>query len=278
MPRQIPIQLSGVMPKIIIPPGFDLPTALEAAELVTQAYEQFAMIKAGRAWTLQGDYTNLRSFSAKAGGLFTEFDRPEPFGFVAQNNTSKNVFVTFRGTETPDDWLSNISINQTDHPWGAVEEGFAKLYAQCSPDVVGAVKSAGAPKVFVTGHSLGAAVATLAAADLTLNLVGVQLYNFASPRTGSPAFVETFNQKIATAWRTVNTEDLVTTVPLSTANLGSGKPPHGLLGAVLGVVRKLDFEHVGSAVCFTDFKGSIVANHQMPTYLAALESAQAAAV
>lgn len=265
------------MAKIIVPPGFDLPTALEAAELVMQAYEQFAAFKAGRPWSLQGDYTNLQSFSAKAGGLFTEFDHPEPFGFVAQNNKSQNVFVTFRGTETPDDWLSNIAINQTAHPWGPVEEGFAKLYAQCSSAVLEAVQRAGAPKVVVTGHSLGGALSTLAAADLAINHVAVQLYNFASPRTGSPSFADTFNQKIATAWRTVNTEDLVTTVPLATPNLGSDKPTHGLLGVLIGMVRKLDFEHVGSAVTFTTFSGSIVANHQMPTYLTALTAAQAAA-
>ena len=55
------------MAKIIVPPGFDLPTALEGAELVMQAYEQFQAFKAGREWSLQGDYTNLQSFSAKAG-------------------------------------------------------------------------------------------------------------------------------------------------------------------------------------------------------------------
>jgi triacylglycerol lipase len=265
------------MPKIIVPPGFDLPTALEAAQLVMQAYDQFAAFQAGRPWSLSGGYTNLQSFSAKAGGLLTEFDRPEPFGFVAQNNQSKNVFVTFRGTQTPEDWLSNIAINQTAHPWGPVEEGFAKLYAQCSSDVLNAVPRSGAPKIVTTGHSLGAALSTLAAADLAINRVAVQLYNFASPRTGSPSFAGNFNQKVPTAWRTVNTEDLVTTVPLSTPNLGSDKPVHGLLGVLIGMVRKLDFEHVGSAVTFTTFNGSIVANHEMPTYLAALTTVQAAA-
>jgi len=265
------------MAKIIIPVGFDLPTALEAAELVMQAYEQFAAFKAGRTWVLQGDYTNLESFAGKAGGLFTEFDRPEPFGFVAQNNRSKNVFVTFRGTVTPEDWLSNITIDQTTHPWGPVEAGFAQLYAQCSAAVLDAVQRAGAPKVVATGHSLGGALATLGAADLAIKQVAVQLYNFASPRTGSPSFADTFNQRIATAWRTVNTEDLVTTVPFSTATMGSATPPHGLLGVLIGMVRKLDFEHVGSAVSFTAFNGSIVANHQMPTYLTALSAAQAAA-
>lgn len=265
------------MAKIIIPPGFDLPIAMEAADLVLQAYDQFAAFKAGRPWSLTGDYTDLGDYSARAGGLFTELDRPEPFGFVAQNNQSKNVFVIFRGTETPDDWLSNIAINQSAHPWGPVEDGFSKLYAQCSPAVLAAVKKTAAAKVFVTGHSLGAALATLAAADLVISGTTVQLYNFASPRTGSPAFADIFNQRIPVAWRTVNTEDLVTTVPFSTVNLGSGKVPHGLLGVVIGFARKLDFEHVGSAVSFTSFKGSIVGNHQMPTYLAALMAAQAAA-
>jgi hypothetical protein len=81
-----------------------------------QAYEQFQAFKAGREWSLQGDYTNLQSFSAKAGGLFTEFDQLEPFGFVAQNNKSKSVFVTFRGTETPEDWLSNIASTRRGTP------------------------------------------------------------------------------------------------------------------------------------------------------------------
>jgi hypothetical protein len=143
--------------------------------------------------------------------------------------------------------------------------------------VVDAVQRAGAAKVVSTGHSLGGALSTLAAADLAIHQLPVQLYNFASPRTGSPSFAGTFNQRVATAWRTVNTEDLVTTVPLSTPNLGSAKAPHGLLGVLIGIVRKLDFEHVGSPVSFTAFNGSILANHQMATYLTALTLAQAAA-
>ena len=266
------------MAKLIVPPGFDLPAALEAAGLVMQAYEQFAAFKAGHPWSLQGDYTNLQSFSAKAGGLLTEFEHAEPFGFVAQNNKSQTVFVTFRGTETPEDWLSNLTINQTSHPWGPVEDGFARIYAQCSSAITGAVEHAAAAKVIATGHSLGGALSTLAAADLAIRQAPVQLYNFASPRTGSPSFADTFNQRIPTAWRTVNTEDIVTTVPLATPNLGSPKPPHGLLGVMIGLVRKLDFEHVGSAVSFTTFNGSILANHQMLTYLTALTAAQAAAV
>ena len=123
------------MPNIFLPPGFDISIAREAAELVSQAYDQFAAFQKGADWSLEGDYNNLQLLHARAEGLFA---RVEPFGFVAQNKTSLNVFVTFLGTDSPEDWLSNITIGHTAHPWGPVEEGFSKLYAQCSPDVLAA--------------------------------------------------------------------------------------------------------------------------------------------
>ncbi|HLH44395.1 MAG TPA: lipase family protein [Bryobacteraceae bacterium] len=257
------------MAQILFPAGFDLPTALEAAELVAQAYAQFDAFKKSMKWSLPAAYRNLATFSAKA----------EPFGFVAQNSASRNVFVTFRGTETLEDWLSNITIRHTNHAWGPVEEGFWNLYAQCQENVRAGVQAAAeAGQIVVTGHSLGGALATLAAADLTISGVAVKMYNFASPRTGSPAFAEQFNQRIAAAWRAVNTEDLVPTVPISTPNLEPGKSAHGLLGVLIGIAPKLDFEHVGIPVNFTTFKGSISANHQMETYVAALSEAKAAAI
>jgi triacylglycerol lipase len=256
---------------MFLPPGFDISIAGEAAQLVTQAYDQFAAFQKGVSWSIQGDYANLQSLHARPEGIFAKV---EPFGFVAQNKTSHNVFVTFRGTESPEDWLSNSTIGHTAHPWGPVEEGFFKLYAQCSADVIAAVRgAAGAPNVFVTGHSLGGALCTLATADLFIQNLSARLYNFASPRTGSPAFAAQFNQKVAVAWRTVNTEDIVTTIPLATPTLESGKPAHGLFGILIGLAPKLDFEHVGSPVSFTTFNGSILRNHQMETYIAALNAA-----
>jgi len=261
------------MAKIIIPPGFDLAIALEAAELIVQAYAQFDASKTGAKWGLPAEYLSHALLSARAEGLLA---KPEPFGFVAQNKTSGNVFVTFRGTDTLEDWLSNVTIRHTNHPWGPVEEGFWNLYQQCQENVRAAVKAAAGPQVIVTGHSLGGALATLAAADLADSGLTVKMYNFASPRAGSPAFAERFNQQVPVAWRTVNTEDLVTTVPLSTPSLEPGKSAHGLLGVLIGVAPKLDFEHAGTPVSFTSFNGSITANHQMDTYLAALSAAKAA--
>jgi len=105
-----------------LPPGFDKAIALEAAGLVNQAYQQFENFQRGTPWALQGNYDSLGNLHAKPEGLFA---RDEPFGFVAPNKTSGVVFVTFRGTQSPEDWLTDFTLPQVAHPWGQVEKGFA---------------------------------------------------------------------------------------------------------------------------------------------------------
>jgi triacylglycerol lipase len=252
---------------MFLPPGFDKAIALEAATLVIQAYDQYVKFTHGLTWNLIGDYDTRQLLFGRPEGLLA---KTEPFGFVAQNKTSRNVFVAFRGTQSLEDWMANLSFPQVSHVWGSAESGFADLYNQCSVDVKAAVQNAGdAPNVFVTGHSLGGALATLATADLVSSGVRPQaaMYNIASPRVGDRAFAAKFNSQVTTRWRIVNTEDIVTTVPLATPTLAPGSHPHSPLGAVLVLANRLDYEHVGEAVTFTTHRGSIVGNHQMPTYL-----------
>ena len=251
------------------PPGYDRAIAIEAAGLVSQAYDQYDQFAKGLQWALQGNYVNLGILSASPPpGLVAE-----PFGFVAQNKTSNNVFITFRGTQSIEDWMSNLSFPQVHHPWGQVEAGFKNLYDQCSQATKAAVAAAvNAGAVVVTGHSLGSALATLAVADLVSAGAGPApgMYNFASPRVGDPRFAESFNKNVLCKWRIANTEDIVTTVPLATPRLASSLFDHSPLAMVLMLAHELDYEHVGDCVTFTTHNGSIVANHQMPTYIAAL--------
>jgi triacylglycerol lipase len=255
---------------MFLPPGFDRSIAREAAGLVNQAYDQYVKFKQGAAWSLDGTYDLLGPLSARPPGPLAQV---EPFGFVARNTASGNVFVTFRGTQSIEDWVSNVSFPQVAHPWaGHTEKGFTDLYNQCTAKVKAAVQSApGAPNVFVTGHSLGGALATLATADLTSSGVRAAMYNIASPRVGDRAFAARFDSQVAVRWRIVNTEDIVTTVPIATPELES--PAHELspLGLFLRLANHLTYEHVGDAVTFTKNKGTILGNHQMPTYVEALQ-------
>ncbi len=67
----------------------------------------------------------------------------------------------------------------------------------------------------VTGHSLGAALATLYVAENASKgrLATPLLCTFASPRVGDPAFTTKFDQLGTTSWRVVNELDLVPKLP-----------------------------------------------------------------
>jgi triacylglycerol lipase len=242
-----------------IPPAFDLAIAKEAADLAKQAYDQ---LQHGSTWTPIGPYDLLGQFSARAKNIL------EPFGFVVRNQASGNVFVSFRGTQSLQDWLENITIGHTHHPWGNVEKGFLDIYGQVSSAVKSFVPAAA--NVFVTGHSLGGALAVLAAADLKMAGLLPVMYSFAGPRTGDLGFAASFNHELPIAWRVVNTEDLVTTVPLATGVVAESVNPFSLLGLLQHLAGGLDYEHVGASVGFTQHNGSITDNHAIQTYIAAL--------
>ncbi|GJP43027.1 hypothetical protein CLOM_g2533 [Closterium sp. NIES-68] len=74
-------------------------------------------------------------------------------------------------------------------------------------------------RVYLTGHSLGGALSTLFAYELSQsNLVRdrnihLTMYNYGSPRVGNAAFVARFNAHVADSWRIVNRSDIIPTVP-----------------------------------------------------------------
>ena len=89
--------------------------------------------------------------------------------------------------------------------------------------------------VFVTGHSLGGALATLFACELGRSARGpaaarrrdvtVTMYNFGSPRVGDGAFCDAYNAFVPDSVRVVNRADLVPTLP---ALLGYRHVDHGV--------------------------------------------------
>jgi len=74
-------------------------------------------------------------------------------------------------------------------------------------------------QIYVTGHSLGGALATLFALELSSSKlakashVQVTMYNFGSPRVGNKRFADMYNEKVKDSWRVVNHRDIIPTVP-----------------------------------------------------------------
>lgn len=131
-------------------------------------------------------------------------------------------------------------------------------------------------RIHVTGHSLGAALATLCAlhAAALCEKMGVHcpidLYTFASPRVGNPAFAKVCREKL-NAFRIANSEDVVPGIPPATLRVVGEemKPgPHVeavrlALATLTGGVSGDVFEHVGVPVVFTTQLGEISSNHNM---------------
>ena len=139
--------------------------------------------------------------------------------FVAAND--ELVLVSFRGTE-PDqltDWITDARVELVAGPLGGrVHAGFYDALSHVWQQVTNRVHELtgdGRRRLWVTGHSLGAALATLATArwlDTGRQVQG--LATFGQPRTGDELFARNFNFAFKPyAYRIVNHNDLVTRVP-----------------------------------------------------------------
>ncbi|KAH7488571.1 hypothetical protein PRIC1_007317 [Phytophthora ramorum] len=64
--------------------------------------------------------------------------------------------------------------------------------------------------VYITGHSMGGALAIIAAYDLAVNFsIKVNMYNFGGPRVGNPSFRQHYDSCVPTSYRVVMDGDIV---------------------------------------------------------------------
>ena len=140
------------------------------------------------------------------------------------------AILAFRGTRVvafPDilrkapidfqDLTTDFSIALMKHPKrGLVHAGFFGAYTRFWAIHGKEILDLTAHRsLFVTGHSLGAAIATVAARDLELVRA---LYTFGSPRVGDAEFQAGFIDIGLPVYRFVHEYDLVATVPLEEMN------------------------------------------------------------
>ena len=131
--------------------------------------------------------------------------------------------IIFRGSNSPLDWAHNLAFSRMEvaafcgHRGIKVHEGF--LFAYESDHVRGTLHNLmnGVGCVRVTGHSYGAALATLCALDLRLAFpeVDVACYLFGAPRVGNKAFMRCYNSHVIRTIRVECGNDIVTKVPLA---------------------------------------------------------------
>jgi triacylglycerol lipase len=240
-----------------LPPGYDNSLALMLANACQLAYTQL---------------DNPPQFAPPPGyRIEAEFDADvlgnhERIGFLMISNT--DAILAFRGTADFPDAIADIRALQVPYPYdasaGMSHAGFTEIYQSAREAVKAAVSAL--PQgltLYVTGHSLGGALAVLAALDIAVNTsfhVPI-MYTLAGPRVGDPEFADRFDNVVVTkntaSWRVVNMFDLV---PLL--------PPEKIFDPVTS--KTYFYQHVADVRLIGFLKGGAIANHSLQNYIAAI--------
>ena len=150
-------------------------------------------------------------------------------GFVGYEKRSNEIIVAFSGTDavSKKNWIEDFDFPLIDFPHCStckVHNGFYLTYLSVSKEIRTLINGFKAlhptALVSITGHSLGAALASIAIADLSADesysssLIKTGHFVFGSPRIGNKPFSEWYTTKASLTFRVVHGKDPVPHVPL----------------------------------------------------------------
>jgi predicted lipase len=143
-------------------------------------------------------------------------------GFVALDTARSLIVVSFRGTSNNRDLLADLAQELADTPVCSscqVHAGFNAEWDKRLSTVVAAVKTAKSKhpsfKLVLTGHSLGAAVATISGAYFRSVLkYSCDIYTYGSPRVGNDHFANFVSQtNMGQTYRVTHVDDPIPHLP-----------------------------------------------------------------
>ncbi len=135
-------------------------------------------------------------------------------GYIASNGDA--IVLAFRGTDDVADWLINLNVVQIEDHGALVHRGFSLALDAAWPRITAILQSLldrQPRKIRVTGHSLGGALATLAALRLQrMGLEALETFTFGQPRVGNRVFA---GQIVSPLYRFAYYADPVRLAPFS---------------------------------------------------------------
>ncbi|MDP2339988.1 MAG: lipase family protein [Deltaproteobacteria bacterium] len=225
----------------VVTHGYDPALALLAAHASELAYRDEGMVRRRldalgmpSAWT----------FTIEVGAV----------AVVVTGGADLNV-VSFRGSDGAADWATNVAFAQRQAAWsssgarvhGGFDDALETVWDQVAPAIAWEQSDRVRPVLF-TGHSLGGALAQLAATRAVLEgLVSSQdarVYTFGSPRAGDAVFAD-----VVAAW-----------VPATYRHVNVRAPTWGVDSDPVTAVppRWLGFRHAGARVEILDGWASVI--------------------
>ncbi len=171
--------------------------------------------------------------------LLCTFSAGETQGFMARREVGEGVnsmtVLVFRGTEKKlSDWKTDlrIAMKTVEGRTGRIHSGFLDAYEQVREKIEATIKqeveSGRTVRLFVTGHSLGGALAVVATRFLPAEYLAA-CYTFGSPRVGDRELSRVFKTPI---YRIVNASDAVPRIPVGDGMWFLGKMLDGLTHVV----------------------------------------------
>lgn len=197
-------------------------------------------------------------------------------------NHKEFICLTFRGTNEIADWLDNIKVFSVKALFGEFHRGFFNsvkdLWAEIEQEIA-IIREVERKPLFLTGHSLGGAMASIAAAQLIHeDKPFTSVYTFGQPRALSQHTSRLFNIECKERYfRFHNNNDIVTRVPARMMG-------YSHVGTYLYITEEGEIhEDVGSWFRFVDYvDGAIesiksasgldlIEDHDMSDYLKHIE-------
>lgn len=179
--------------------------------LMSEAYSKLGITKNDIEYFYDIDYTNQEyGFNQSA------------FSFAVKKIADGRnlIFIVVRGTPVaPEEWLSNLNVNDSHVEAPAYHEGFFLATKQLREQFEKFVNSRQIDlrnsSIFITGHSRGAAIANLFSAlladDGLVDTTKIFAYTFAAPNVTLREGAN--DERYNFIWNIVNGEDIVPTLP-----------------------------------------------------------------
>ena len=190
--------------------------------------------------------------------------------------------MAFRGTDEGADWWDNLNAFPTQEMFGHFHTGFYRSLEDVWTALYGRYLELKAEKkrpLFITGHSLGGAMATIAAAKFVhLDMPFTSVYTFGQPRAMSRETVRIFNAECkGRFFRFQNNNDIVTRIPARLMGYGHvGQCIYIDEGGVLHDDPGFWFKFLDTVEGATDAIGKdgwdAIEDHDMNKYLKAVET------
>lgn len=204
----------SALPHLLIKPRVDPEVLREAMRLASEAYsipKNVAQPLLGATWTLHAAETDTSAGVTR----------------VLNAKGEADIYVYFKGSESTINWKSNLNILNEDVPadWGCssgsvlrMHQGYARAFGSVAAKMLVALENelatvTGSPRIVFCGHSLGGALATVAALCVACKLPrlrpNIVVVTFGAPQVGDGNFVKHFNSVVPASLRVVNPMDPV---------------------------------------------------------------------